>query len=115
MALDNTIPEKVTHIDNFLLPDNEIEYEVFDAVAPKVLPLLSATDRQGVVEEYEDGGYPAGALAWALNAIQSPVPRSVVGIVRNYVPKLRDFNSDWFGVDRALRSAIDRCGIDESK
>ena len=66
------------------------------------------------MEDYGDGGYPAEALNSALCAIQVPIPRSAVDIIRSYIPKLNEFNDDWFGVEEALDNAIERCGIDES-
>ncbi|MDK7236561.1 hypothetical protein QP460_003330 [Corynebacterium amycolatum] len=116
MALDDVMPAKVTYIDpSRVLPvDNEIEYEAFDAVADKLLLLLGNTARRHTMEDYEDGGYPAEALNSALCAIQVPIPRSAVDIIRSYIPKLNEFNDDWFGVEEALDNAIERCGIDES-
>lgn len=116
MALDDVMPAKVTYIDpSRVLPvDNEIEYEAFDAVADKLLPLLTDEQKQDVMYDYEDGGYPASALRWALGWMEKPLPNSAIEIIRSYIPKLNEFNVDWFGVRRALDNAIERCGIDES-
>ena len=116
MALDDVMPMKVTYIDpSRVLPvDNEIEYEAFDAVADKILSLVSEASRKDALEDYEDGGYPASALSSVLNAIEVPLPRSAVDIIRSYIPKLDEFNGDWFRVEEALDNAIERCGIDES-
>lgn len=116
MALDDGMPMKVTYIDpSRVLPlENEIEYEAFDAVADKILPLLTAEQKQDVTYDYEDGGYPASALRWALAWMEKPLPSSAIEIIRSYIPKLNEFNDDWFGVEEALDNAIERCGIDES-
>ena len=116
MELDDVMPAKVTYIDpSRVLPvDNEIEYEAFDAVADKLLPLLTDDQKQDVMYDYEDGGYPASALRWALGWMKKPLPNSAIEIIRSYIPKLNEFNGDWFRVEEALDNAIERCGIDES-
>lgn len=91
-----------------------VEDELYDAVMPIIYPLLSASAAENVYDEGGINPYTAGAVALALNSFTLPLPESAVVIIEEYIPKLNEFNGDWFRVEEALDNAIERCGIDES-
>lgn len=93
--------------------ENQAEYDLYNEVTPILFPLLRAEAVEIAFSEMDDGGYPAGAVAYSFSALNVPVPRSAIEITAKYQDDLDAYNNDWFGVDRAMWRAIDRNGINE--
>lgn len=91
-----------------------VEDELYDAVMPIIYPLLSRTDAEDVYAEGGMNPYTAGAVALALDSLAEPLPKAGARIIEEYLPRLDDFNHDWFGVRRSFDRCKDSVGINES-
>lgn len=94
--------------------ENQVEYDLYDEVTPMLFPLISPRAVKVAYHDMEDGGYPAGGVAFAFAALQVPVPRSAIECVEKHWPNLNEYNSDWYGVSRSMGNAIKRNGINEN-
>ncbi|MCT1634384.1 hypothetical protein [Corynebacterium pseudodiphtheriticum] len=90
---------------------NQIEYDLWDAVAPLMRPVVSEFSWVDAFEDMEYGGYPAIGVASLLNAANAPLPAEAVEIIERFIPRLQEFNRDASGVEAFLIKAKQRVGV----
>lgn len=100
--------------DDYPVLENQVEFDLYDEVTPILFPLLPDDVVYRAHRDMDDGGYPAAGVALALESLTVPVPRSAVDCVEKHWQNLHEYNNDWYGVDRSMRCAIRKNGIDEN-